>query len=69
MAVEVLRDLFADLALPASYEDAGIEFVLEPELIDSVWPQSCTRTNPRTPTEEELRRLFLALDRPPHRKA
>ena len=61
-AATAVRELFANLGLPATYAQTGIEFTLEEGLIDAVWPQSCTRSNPRTPTEEDVRALYLALD-------
>jgi 1,3-propanediol dehydrogenase/alcohol dehydrogenase len=61
-SVSAVRKLFADVGLPASYREAGIEFTLLPEMIDQVFPQYSTTCNPREPNREDVARLYTSLD-------
>ena len=62
-AVAFVRELLAGLGLPADYAAAGIDFVLEPEMVDQVAPQFSTQCNPRRASRAEIEGLYLALDR------
>ncbi len=59
-AVEAVRKLFADVGLPRTYAEADVEFILSQEMIDDVWPQSCTQANPREADPDQVVRLFEA---------
>ena len=61
-SVAAVRKLFAAVGLPASYQDAGVEFVLRPEMVDQVFPQFSTSCNPREAERDDVVRLFESLD-------
>jgi alcohol dehydrogenase class IV len=60
-AVAAVRRLLATVGLPASYREAGIDFVLRSEMVDQVFPQYSTNCNPRAPEREDVVRLFELL--------
>lgn len=59
-SVSAVRKLFANVGLPASYREAGIEFTLLSEMVDQVFPQYSTTCNPREPNREDVVRLFTS---------
>ena len=61
LAVAAVKSLFADLNLPATYAEAGIEFELVPQMIEDVFPQFSTKCNPRDANAGQLAGLFNSL--------
>jgi alcohol dehydrogenase class IV len=57
-SVTAVRSLLGKVGLPESYGEAGIDFGLRPEMVDQVFPQYSTTCNPRTPSREDVTRLF-----------
>jgi alcohol dehydrogenase class IV len=64
-SVAAVRRLLSTVGLPASYEEAGIEFVLRPEMVEQVFPQYSTSCNPREPGPEDVVKLFESLQTDP----
>ena len=60
-SVAAVRELFGAIGLPSTYVDAGVEFVLRPEMVDQVFPQFSTSCNPRVPEREDVVKLFETL--------
>ncbi len=59
-SVKAVRQLFTDIKLPLTFDEAGIDFKLEAQMIEDVWPQFSTRCNPRSPSPEEVEALYKA---------
>jgi alcohol dehydrogenase class IV len=57
-SVDAVRQLFTDIKLPLTFAEAGIDFKLEAQMIEDVWPQYSTRCNPRSPSPEEVEALY-----------
>ena len=57
-SVQAVKKLWRQVGLPLTFAEAGIDFRLEPQMIDDVWPQTSTRCNPRRPTAEEVEELY-----------
>jgi alcohol dehydrogenase class IV len=57
-SITAVRNLLRKIGLPASYSEAGIDFVLHPEMVDQAFPQYSTICNPREPSRDDVVQLF-----------
>ena len=59
-APEVVRELLMDIGIPLTYEELGIDFELNPQMVEDVKPQFSTQCNPRKADDDQIRALFMA---------
>jgi alcohol dehydrogenase len=59
-AVGVVRDLFARLSIPRTFSEMGIEFKLDPKMVDDTYTAPVTKGNPRQAQPEQIAALFLS---------
>ncbi len=60
LAPELVRELLDDIGIPLTYEQLGIDFKLDPQMVDDVKPQFSTTCNPRKADDDQIRQLFMA---------
>ena len=60
LAPELVRELLDDIGIPLTYEQLGIDFKLDPQMVEDVKPQFSTTCNPRKADDDQIRRLFMA---------
>jgi alcohol dehydrogenase class IV len=56
--VQAVRDLFARIGLPKTFSEMGIEFKLEPKMVDDAFASPPARNNPRPADLDQIRTLF-----------
>ncbi len=59
-AADAVRDLFRKVAIPATYSELGIDFRLQPAMLDEAVSAVPTRTNPRPADRAQVEALFRA---------
>jgi alcohol dehydrogenase class IV len=59
-AVHAVRDLFAKIALPRTFTEAGIAFKLQPKMVEDAFEMVPTKNNPRAADREQIAALFAS---------
>ena len=61
LAVDAVRGLFSRLAIPKTFSEMGIEFRLDPKMVDDTYTAPVTKGNPRQAQPEQIAALFLSV--------
>lgn len=61
-AVRAVRDLFAKVGLPKTFSEIGIDFKLDPKMVDDAFDMAPTKNNPRPADRNELAALFASVE-------
>lgn len=59
-AIRVVRDLFANIGLPRTFSEIGIDFNLDPKMVDDALDMAPTKNNPRPVDRNQLTTLFMS---------
>lgn len=62
LAVDAVIELFEDVDLPLTFEELGVNFEMNDQMIEDVWPQFSTKCNPRKATAEQIAALYCQPD-------
>jgi alcohol dehydrogenase class IV len=57
-AVHTVRRLFATVSLPKTFSEMGIEFKLQPKMVEDAFAQPPAKNNPRPADRDQIRTLF-----------
>jgi alcohol dehydrogenase len=60
-AINAVRDLFAKVGLPRTLSEMGVEFRLEPKMVDDAFTSSPAKSNPRKAEPEQIAALFASV--------
>jgi alcohol dehydrogenase class IV len=60
-AVGAVRGLFSRLSIPKSFSEAGMEFRLDPKMVDDVLTAPVSKANPRQARPEEIEALLRSV--------
>jgi alcohol dehydrogenase class IV len=59
--VDAVRGLFSRLAIPKTFSEMGIEFRLDPKMVDDAYTAPVAKGNPRQAQPEQIAALFLSV--------
>jgi alcohol dehydrogenase len=59
-AVRKVRDLFAKVSLPRTFSETGIDFKLQPKMVDDAFEMVPTKNNPRPADKDQIAALFAS---------
>jgi len=57
-AVHAVRRLFATVSLPKTFSEMGIEFKLQPKMVDDAFAQPPAKNSPRPADRDQIRTLY-----------
>ncbi len=60
-SVRAVRDLLANVGLPRTFSDMGIDFELQPNMVDDAFGMTGTKNNPRAVDRNQLAALFMSV--------
>lgn len=60
-AIGAVRDLFAKVGLPRTLSEMGVEFRLEPKMVDDAFTSTPAKSNPRKAEPEQIAALFASV--------